>query len=104
MLKKDTKLTYKCKKDELFDIVKKVIEDESSMEVEMADEKSGYITLAVGMSIWSWGEKMNIVVTEKTEIETEITFESASNYAIVDYGKNRKNIDKIVKGISKHLN
>ena len=61
------------------------------------------IVAHVGVSFWSWGENINIAMTVTPSGSTAVTIYSASSYALVDWGKNRKNVEKILAAVNARL-
>lgn len=103
MLSRDNKMIYPFSKEKVFAATVKSIENNSKMKLSSADVVSGFISLNIGMSIWSWGEKMTITVTSVDANKAELTIQSASHMAVIDYGKNARNIEDLVQGISNNL-
>jgi ribosomal protein L40E len=54
-----------------------------------------YITAAVAFGFWSYGENIIVQLTEPTPGQPVVNASSSSVFAIFDFGKNRRNIDKL---------
>lgn len=54
-----------------------------------------YITAAVAFGFWSYGENILVQLTEPTPGQPVVNASSSSVFAIFDFGKNRRNIDKL---------
>ena len=52
----------------------------------------------ISVSAWSWGEKIYISMTETQTGGTRVQVKSESSFGmtLIDWGKNKKNVDKIL--------
>ena len=78
------------------------------MKIDSADKLSGHIIAKAGVSLTSWGENIPISVLEVSPILTRIEITSTPKTGVfasgmLDMGKNRKNIEKILEETSKIL-
>jgi hypothetical protein len=73
----------------------------SGASVTKADSAAGVIEATVGVSIWSWGEKMLITVVPK-DGGSFVTVESKSRVPLTlfDWGKNKRNVEKLLAQLS----
>lgn len=60
-----------------------------------------YVTASIGTGLWSWGEKILVQLSEvpggaAVRIRSECVFP----LQLVDYGKNRRNVEQIVAGLT----
>lgn len=60
-----------------------------------------YVTASIGTGLWSWGEKILVQLSEvpggsAVRIRSECVFP----LQLVDYGKNRRNVEQIVAGLA----
>ena len=67
-----------------------------------ADIASGIIFASTKTSIWSWGEIIEIYVTEK-ENGTEISISSIPKLQLIDWGKSSENVEFLFSAIKRHL-
>jgi hypothetical protein len=63
--------------------------------IENCDESNGAIEAKKGASFRSYGEHIKISVTSSNG-ESQVQVESQVKYQVVDYGKNRENVQKIL--------
>ena len=75
------------------------------MSVKTQDKVIGRITASAGMSLFSWGENLTIVVERIDEKTTTIGIESALKVGINLAGNHRhmKNFNKIIEALSQNL-
>lgn len=81
---------------------------DNSFKVLEANPLTGFIKLAAGVSLWSWGENITVSFHDRGPQATEISVLSTPKTGImfggaIDMGKNRQNIDKIRSCISNAL-
>lgn len=58
------------------------------------------ITASTGVGVWSWGEKLLVHLSRVPEgTQVHVRSECAFPLQLVDYGKNRKNVEQIVAGL-----
>lgn len=69
------------------------------------DPSTGEIKARVGMSLWSWGENVTIALTAESDTDTSMIISSnpAFKLTLVDYGKNRRNINTLLAAINAEL-
>lgn len=69
------------------------------------DSVIGRITASTGMSLFSWGENLAIVVEKLTDTSTLVAMESSLKVGIDSGGSHRhaKNFNKIIEALSAHL-
>ena len=65
------------------------------MQVTAADDRSGLITVSAGMSAFSWGENAEIRVGEVSPGLQSVSVRSALKFGLVDWGRNKKNVDRL---------
>jgi hypothetical protein len=75
------------------------------MSLKSSDKVIGRITASAGMSLFSWGENLTIVVEKLEENSTLVAIESALKMGANLTGAHRhqKNFDKIISNLSQHL-
>lgn len=77
-------------------------------ELDSADEMSGHVTFKAGVSWSSWGENIPIQLISVSPVRTKVEIISTPKTGILfgganDFGKNRRNIEKIISAISAQL-
>jgi len=72
--------------------------DKIGAKIEKVDDKPGIIEASTGISWKSWGEKILIQLAKQGDDKIEVQIHSRPRWkrTIVDYGKGRENLDKIV--------
>ena len=70
-----------------------------------ADEMNGYILVSVGISWASWGENIRIDFVKLGPTRTQMIVKSSASVSttLVDYGKNKKNVNRIISAVSTTL-
>lgn len=63
-------------------------------QVRQMDPSSGYIVASVSLTPLSWGEDVAIQLTESPPGQTWVAVGSHSKFAIIDWGKNHRNLDR----------
>lgn len=75
------------------------------LSLDSADEMSGYLTFKAGVSLASWGENIPVQLVRISDARTKMQILSTPKTGVMlggamDFGKNRQNIDKIIKAVS----
>jgi hypothetical protein len=70
--------------------------------VENCDEISGVIEAKKGASFRSWGEHIKISIT-LSDGGSKVHVESHEKYQVVDYGKNKENVQRILTELDNRL-
>ena len=70
-------------------------------EVGDVDFENGIIEATTGLSVWSFGETITINIERISSMSFKIVIASVSDAQIWAWGKNNKNEQKILKGLSK---
>jgi hypothetical protein len=70
--------------------------------IKNSDEFNGTIEARKGASIRSWGEGIKISITPSNG-GSQVYVESDVRYQVVDYGKNKDNVDKILTELDNRL-
>lgn len=89
--------------EEVFNAVLEAVNRMPGMKLTQADPASGQIVISVGVSMMSWGENIPIQVTETTPGKTWLQIASSSKFAIIDFGKNKRNIDRLMGTVAEVL-
>jgi hypothetical protein len=83
--------------DKVFDAVCKAAQAEK-MSVRFADPSTGIVSISSEMTAFSWGENADIRVWRIEETDgggIGVAIESKLKFGLVDWGKNKRNIDKL---------
>lgn len=83
-------------KAKVFAAVLEAIPRVKGMKVKSSDEASGQILAATGVSFKSWGEKVPIAVRESGPDKAIVSVTSESKMALVDWGKNNQNLERVL--------
>lgn len=99
---------YPYSKKTVFDAVMAASKHIDGFELDSADEMSGHVTLKAGVSWSSWGENIPIQLISVSPIRTKVEIISTPKTGVLfgganDFGKNRRNIEKIISAISAQL-
>jgi hypothetical protein len=85
----------------VFDAVHKALA--SMATVQQVDAEGQYVAGAIGASLWSWGERIQVWVKPGSP-GTVLTIESRSPpMAFIDWGRNRRNVDRLLKAAKELL-
>lgn len=102
MFDKEGNLEVPYKKDDVYNAIVESIPRIKGMNITKSDKMRGYFQINSGMTLFSWGE--NLEITLKDSLGGTIISVSSSNKIILDiYGKNKRNIEIIYQNISESL-
>ena len=87
--------------EQAFNLVRTSIEDSIQGKLIASNTNTGVITAKTRMSWLSWGEKITISLEKDTDSTTNVWIQSKPfiRTTIVDYGKNKDNINKLVESL-----
>ena len=102
VLKSGTEVEFDKPQAEVFAALVEAL-PECKMKVKSTDAATGHIEATTGMSLASWGEKIQIDLTEIAPGTTKATISSGNKAQLVSWGKNKKNLEKIVERTNAHL-
>lgn len=99
------KVHYPFPYESIYNATIAAINSTGRMKIISADPNTGYITARAAVSMWSWGENITIQLNRIDDSNTnlEISSQPRMRLTLVDYGKNRRNINVILSQISAHL-
>jgi len=92
---------YDTTKDEAFNEALNALKV-LGFEIKKTDKTEGLIEAKKGASIWTWGENIKISVISLKK-GCSVYVESRVKYQIVDYGKNRENVVKILTELNRRI-
>jgi hypothetical protein len=76
----------------------------AGFKVNTVDPARGMVFAVRSTSLWSWGENVTIQVGQAGPTQpSEARIDSALVFGLVDWGRNRKNVDKIVEALEGFL-
>jgi hypothetical protein len=102
VLKSGTEIEFQGSRAQVFEAMVAAL-GESKMKVKSSDAASGRIEAVTGVSFQSWGEKIHIELEESAPGTTKATISSGNRAQLVSWGKNKKNLDKIVERTNARL-
>lgn len=73
--------------------------------ITMEDISQGIILFKVGWSLWSFGEEFKVIITNpKSNLtKVEVASQAAINAQVIDWGKNKDNINIFFKTLTELL-
>lgn len=71
--------------------------------VTAANPAYGQATLSAGMSLFSWGEDLHLQVFQAGAGVVAVTLRSGLKFGLVDWGRNRRNLEKYFSALSTAL-
>jgi hypothetical protein len=101
---KEGETEFSHPKAEVFAAVLEAVPRVKGMKVKSSDEASGQILVTTGVSFKSWGEKLPIAVREAGPGKAVLSVSSSSKMALVDWGKNKQNVARILAATDDVLN
>ena len=95
-------------KEKVFTAMVKAIPKIDGMKIYSKDKLQGRIVVKVGVSLMSWGENVPIQPSEISKNKTKVRIISSPKTGLLcggafDFGKNMRNIEKILSSTSKVL-
>jgi hypothetical protein len=75
----------------------------AKMSVDEIDAGSGTIEASTGVSLRSWGEKVEIRVSEIGAGPTTVTVRSGLKFGLAGWGKLKKNIERVFEALDSSL-
>jgi len=94
-------MIYEKEYKRVFEEAKNTLSD-CNFSIKESNIDSGTIKANVKMSIWSWGENIEIFIS-KTSVGTKVTFSSSAKAQLFDWGKSKRNINNFFEKLSKRL-
>jgi hypothetical protein len=102
VLKSGTEVEFDSPRVEVFQAMLDAL-PECNMKLKASDAESGHIEAVTSMNMMSWGEKIRIDLAEAAPGRTKATISSGNRAQLVTWGRNKKNLDKLVERTSAHL-
>ena len=98
-IKNEATATYAKPWTEVFQAAQSALPASTKMQVRQADPATGLIVLSRPMSAMSWGEDVQVQVWETAPGQAGVRVSSQLKFGLVDWGKNKKNIQAILQSI-----
>ena len=95
MPKFDSQASYPCPAGAVFNAAVQAVQNLPGWKLKEVNQANWYITASVSFSLWSYGENISIQVTEPLPGQPAINALSSSLFALFDFGKNKRNINKL---------
>ena len=102
MLRSDGVVEFPKPRAEVFAAIIRAL-PEANMKLKRSDEASGHIEAVTGISMASWGERIKIDLAEAGPDTTTATITSGNRAQLVSWGRNKKNLDKIIERTNAQL-
>ena len=103
MMTKEGESQFPRGREEVYDALLQGIGTIKGMKVKDADRASGQVVIKTSMSLASWGETVNLQVAEVGPNLSSVKIASKTKAQLVDWGKNKKNIEQILAATSAAL-
>jgi hypothetical protein len=97
---------FPFKKQTVFRALCMALDNLKGMTVDSRDDLASRLVVKVGMSAFSWGEKVAITVTKNSENSSVVAVQSGAKTILgsaTTHGKNRENVRKIISSTSQVL-
>lgn len=95
MPKFESQASYPYPAGAVFNAAAQAVQNLPGWKLKEVNQPNWYITASVGFSFWSYGENITIQVTEPLPGQPSINALSSSLFALFDFGKNKRNINKL---------
>ena len=102
VLKSGTEVEFDRPRAEVFEAMVEAL-PECNMKLKSSDAGSGHIEAVTSMNMMSWGEKIRIDLAESGPGKTTATITSGNRAQLITWGRNDKNLAKLVERANAHL-
>ncbi|HEY7874640.1 MAG TPA: hypothetical protein VIG64_05915 [Actinomycetota bacterium] len=102
VLRSDGVVEFPKPRAEVFDAILRAL-PECNMKLKASDAATGHIEAVTSMSMASWGEKIKIDLADAGEGATEARITSGNRAQLITWGRNKKNLEKIVERTNAQL-
>jgi hypothetical protein len=102
VLRSDGVVEFPNSRDEVFEAMLRAL-PECNMKLKQSDATAGHIEAVTGMSMASWGEKIKIDLADAGAGVTTATITSGNRAQLVTWGRNKKNLEKIIERTNAQL-
>jgi hypothetical protein len=79
----------------IFNAVAQAVQSLPGWNLREVNPEGWYVVAAVSFNLWSYGENNLIQITEPTPGQPLVNVSSSSVFALIDWGKNKRNIDRL---------
>ncbi len=90
----ETSTTYMAPAGAVFNAAAQAVQNLSGWKLKEVNQHGWYIIAAVSFNFWSYGENITIQVSEPSPGRPAVTASSSSVFALIDFGKNKRNINR----------
>lgn len=94
MPKFESSTSYSCPAVSVFNAAAQAVQNLPGGKLKEVNQQGWYITASVSFNCWSYGENITVQMTEPAPGQPSMSAFSSSVFAIIDFGKNRRNIEK----------
>ena len=108
LITKQGEAEFPFSRDVVFDAVCQAVAGISHMRIDTSDKAAGHILVRTSINLLNFGERIPIQVSALEDHKTKVQITSTPKGGIwvagpIDFGRNRKNIDKILAATSSIL-
>ena len=90
--------TYRSNFEKVYNAAKRALK-ELDINIEYQDREKGIIEASTGTSLFSWGEDIQIRISQRNG-DVHVKVKSTSQAQFIDWGRNEKNEENILKEIT----
>ena len=91
----ESQASYPYPAGAVFNAAVQAVQNLPGWKLKEVNQPNWYITASVSLSLWSYGENITIQVSEPLPGQPSISALSSSLFALFDFGKNKRNINKL---------
>jgi hypothetical protein len=102
MAPKETSRTYDSPRDATFAAVERAVH-RVGMKVKEANSVRGVVRATTGMTIWSWGERVEVSVAVLDDASTEVTVAIALKFQVFGWGQQQRVAEGLLDEIGREL-
>ena len=102
MAPKERSRTFAATSDATFAAVLRAVEA-VGMKLAEADDTTGVVTATTGMTIWSWGERVEVRVAPAGPTSTNVTVSIALKFQLFGWGQQQRVADGLLDEIGRQV-
>ncbi|HEY3670093.1 MAG TPA: hypothetical protein VGN51_04095 [Acidimicrobiia bacterium] len=99
---KQTTRTYAAPADRTFAAAERAV-TRVGMKVKETDAARGIVRATTGVTIWSWGERVEVIVTDAGPDSSVLTVSIALKFQLFGWGQQRRVADGLLDEIGREL-
>ena len=100
LLTKEGESRFPHPRDRVFEAVLQAIGNTKGMKLKSSDRSTGQIVAKTSVSLASWGENIRLEVVPDGDDAAVVRMASTVKAQLVDWGKNRRNIEKLLMEVT----